>query len=376
MFFTSDVVRLFGFDEATVQMAQEYARFLVIAQWFEGLDEAYGNLLSVINHERFMTFMAIANEVTSTCLILIAVLTGSTPSLKDVGTIELAVEAIFLGFSVVISCYMGWMTKCTKGMFRTNAISNAVAVRTVVKTAVPLALGEFFQYSEWEILTIFVAALGPAEVVTWGIVGSLWDTLEALTEGFGDAGEIRVAYHLGSGQPAKARQSSFKSIAVSVIFASIITSVVWIIGEDLATWLTPDPTLQRLIIEVLPLMGLGNLTMTAGTVSWALVGAQGRYRLATFIALIGSWFFTLPLAAIYTYAFNFDIQGVTSAVVLGDIFTGTCLTYILFRSDWSRLSKTLMELNAESDSSSSSGSSSSSSSSSSAIPSPESLYSL
>lgn len=173
MFFTDDVVRLFGFSEATNQMAQEYARFLVIAQWIEGLDEAYGNLLSVINHERFMVLMAIANEVTSTCLILIAVLTGSTPSMTDLGIIVLSVEAIFFGFGIVISNYMGWMEKYTIGMFRTVAIRNVVAVLTVIKTAVPLALGEFLQYSEWEILTIFVAALGPAEVVTWGIVGTI-----------------------------------------------------------------------------------------------------------------------------------------------------------------------------------------------------------
>ena len=165
--------------------------------------------------------------------------------------------------------------------------------------------------------------------------------------------------------PDKAKISSYKSILVSIIIASLITSIMWIIGEDLATWLTPDPTLQRLIVEVLPLMGIGNIAMTAGTVSWALVGAQGRYRLATSVAMIGSWLFTLPLAAVYTYAFNIDIQGVTSAVVIGDAVTGTILTYILLRSDWPRLSRYLMELNAESDSSSSSSSSSGSRSSSS-----------
>lgn len=136
-----------------------------------------------------------------------------------------------------------------------------------------------------------------------------------------------------------------------MICAIIITSVLWIIGEDLATWLTPDPTLQRLIVEVLPLMGIGNIALTAGTVSWALVGAQGRYRLATSIAFIGSWCVTLPLAAIYTYGFNIDLQGVTSAVVVGNSVTGTCLAYVLVRSDWERLSLILVELNVDNDSS-------------------------
>lgn len=157
-------------------MAQQYARFLVFAQWFEGLDEAYGNLLSVIEHERFVSFNAIANELAGTCLILIAVLGGDNKTtLIDVGTIELSVEAIFFGFSLVVSNGLGWTKKYTEGMLRTNALRNTVAVHTVFKTALPLALGQLLQYSEWEILTIFVASLGTAEVTTWGKPGLLKD---------------------------------------------------------------------------------------------------------------------------------------------------------------------------------------------------------
>lgn len=189
--------------------------------------------------------------------------------------------------------------------------------------------------------------------------------LQSLTEGFGDAGEIRVAYQLGAGRPGRAKLASYKSILVSVICATIVTSIMWIVGEDLARLLTPDPTLQYLIIEVMPLMGIGNITLTAGTVSWALVGAQMRYRLATFVAFVGSWCVTLPLAAIYTYAFNINLQGVASAVVIGYSVTGTCLLYILVISDWERLSRIVVELNTESDEGPSSSSSSSDSSSSS-----------
>jgi Na+-driven multidrug efflux pump len=207
---------------------------------------------------------------------------------------------------------------------------------------------------QWELLTIFVAALGPAEVTTWGIAGTVWDTLETLTEGFGDAGEIRVAFHLGSGLPAKARLASYKTILIAIVSATTFTSVMWIIGEDLAKLLTPDPTLQHLLIEILPLMGIGNIALTAGSVSWALVGAQGRYRLATCVAFVSSWCITLPLAAIFTFGLNVNLEGVTASVVIGYSVTGTCLMYILIRSDWERLSRIVVELNADLDSSSSS----------------------
>jgi len=154
--------------------------------------------------------------------------------------------------------------------------------------------------------------------------------------------------------PAKARLSSYKAILIAVISATVFTSVVWIIGEDLAKLLTPDPTLQRLLVEVFPLMGIGNIALTAGSVSWALVGAQGRYRLSTCVAFVSSWCVTLPLAAIFTFGFKINLEGVTAAVVVGYSITGTCLMYILIRSDWERLSRIVVELNADWESSSSS----------------------
>jgi len=80
-------------------------------------------------------------------------------------------------------------------------------------------------------------------------------------------------------------------------------------------------------------------------VAWALVGAQGRYRLATYVAFVCSWVITTPLAALSVFLFEFDLKGVTAAVVVGYSLTGTCLTYVLLRSDWVRLAEHIVETN-------------------------------
>lgn len=209
---------------------------------------------------------------------------------------------------------------------------------------------------KWEVLTIFAAALGPAEVAAWGILETLWGTFETLTEGIADGGEVRCAYHLGAGNPRMAQLSSYKTILLSVLSSFMFTSVFFILGEDIAIWLTPDPTLQLFIAKLLPLLGVGNIALTAGSVSWSLVGAQGRYRLATFIAFMTTWGITVPLSALFTYGLNFDLQGIAASVVIGYSVTCSALLYILLRSDWERLSKALVEQNgleSESDSDSS-----------------------
>jgi MATE family multidrug resistance protein len=195
-------------------------------------------------------------------------------------------------------------------------------------------------------LTIFAAALGPAEVATWAILGSIWDIFEASTEGIGDAAEVRCAHHLGKGNPEMAKTSSYKSILFATILSGFVSIIFFSLSNELPRWFTTDPTLQRMISELVPLVGIGNVTMTFGMVCWALVGAQGRYGLATFVSFVSSWCITIPLSALFVFGLNVDLQGVTSAVVIGYSCTGTVLSFILLRSDWECLSETVQKLNA------------------------------
>ena len=204
--------------------------------------------------------------------------------------------------------------------------------------------------------------MGPAEVAAWSILGTLWDVFEDITESIADASEVRVGVLLGNGKPGMAKKSAHKSIFIGFVFALVSTSCLFIAGDSLSSWLTVDPTLQMLINELIPLFGLGNIVLTMGTMAWTIVGAQGRYRLSTAIGVAGSWLITLPLAAVFTIALKFNLQGQTAAVVIGYMVSGTVTNVVLLQSDWEALSKKVIELNKEEDydSDDESGSSSSS----------------
>jgi MATE family multidrug resistance protein len=143
---------------------------------------------------------------------------------------------------------------------------------------------------------------------------------------------------------ARAKGAAYKALLVGVLIGSIFTSIVFIFGENLAIWFSTDPALQHIIADLLPFLGIGNIFLTAGIVAYGIVGAQGRYRLANTIAFVSSILVTLPLAAIFTYGLNFDLKGITSAVVIGYSITNTALLYILVRSDWDRLSKIIVDM--------------------------------
>jgi len=174
-------------------------------------------------------------------------------------------------------------------------------------------------------------------------LGFIWDVFESTTEAIGDAGEVRVSYQLGKGRPALARLSSYKSMFLASTLALIVTSAFLAMSNVLPTWLTSDETIQDMLTELFPIVALGNITMNIGMVCWALIGAQGRYRLATSIATACSLLITLPIGAVTTVSMRINLQGLTFAVVVGYTITAMLLSTFLFMSDWEMFSKQIQE---------------------------------
>lgn len=186
--------------------------------------------------------------------------------------------------------------------------------------------------------------------------------VEMVTEAVSDVAEVRVGKLMGAGRPEKAKLSAYKTIYLAIFVATSFTSVLFILGDNIPSWMTTDATLQRMIIELIPLFGIGNIALALGTQAWTIVGAQGRYRLSTFVGAAGSWLVTVPLAVLSTVVLKVDLQGQTAAVLLGYMASGTVNAYILLTSDWEKLSLRVREDHdgISSSDSSSSGSSSSS----------------
>jgi len=78
--------------------------------------------------------------------------------------------------------------------------------------------------------------------------------------------------------------------------------------------------------------------MNVGMVCWALIGAQGRYRLATMVASACTLLITLPIGIYLTLELRYNLKGLTFAVVVGNSVTAMCLTYVLLMSNWENLS--------------------------------------
>jgi len=117
----------------------------------------------------------------------------------------------------------------------------------------------------------------------------------------------------------------------------------------LPRWFTKDDTLQDMVGGLLPFIAIGNVLMVWGMVSWSLVGAQGRFKIATFVSAVMSFCVTLPLSTGFCVGFRFSLEALVGAVLIGYSTTGLAMGYILQMSDWEGISKSIIALHDEDD---------------------------
>mmetsp|Transcript_3571 Transcript_3571/g.7319 ORF Transcript_3571/g.7319 Transcript_3571/m.7319 type:complete len:950 (+) Transcript_3571:101-2950(+) len=364
-FVMGPALRWFGLNAAAVDIGVRYTKLLIFDYLIEGIFEAVGAIPDVTGKERVTNIYQVSHEVIEFAVVWVLFAKVEEFDLFWMGVLHLGSAFIgIVGFTAV-TVKLGWFDPYWEGLTKSFALKNKSAVKYVMKMALPLSIGALFEYGEWELLTIFAASMGQAELAAWGLMESIWDLLEAFAEGFANAGEVRVALQLGRGNISQAKRSAWKSLFLVTILGLVITIAYGFLGDYIAVLYTSDETLQEMLKAMVPIVAFGNVFQAFGSMAWALVGGQGRYHHATIVSSTITTTVSIPLAAFFSLAMDFPLESLVAALVIGYSTISMCLSYLLITSDWKFISDKIMdEMDDDSSSSSSSSEDDSSSSSS------------
>jgi len=335
------ILLLLGFDESVASMGQDYVWVAMSIQIMTSLNMGLMEFLAVIEKEQYANIMYCTSCFLGVGMVAVATRLSDV-SLVELGLVLLLNKALLFFLNIIIPDKMGWLKEFESGIFGRLSFKSLSVAKSIFKVAVPLAFGNLLGNAEWEILTILAAMLGPAEAATWAVLGYVWEFFESTTEAIGDASELRVAHHLGNGQPDMAKLSAYKSMLLAAIVTGLSSVLLMSLVDQLPPLMTYDTTIQDMLVHLFPLVALGNVTMSMGMVCWAIVGAQGRYRLSTTIATSCAFFITIPVGTALTIR-KVNLQGLTFAVVVGYTITAMILSLVVLTSDWKTLSDEIQE---------------------------------
>lgn len=345
-YYMYDAIIWFGFDDEIASLGESFTQIALVEMAISGLGETFELFLEVTGFETFSTVYSIVGDFVELAGFFILFHLKGSMTLIDLMYYDLGVSIVLSALIALIPISKGWIKEYLPGMFFNFALRNTSALKNLLNTALPLSIGSVLAYGEWELLTVFAAHMGRAEVAVWAILGTIWETFEATTEAIGDSAEVRVGYHLGKGDPKMAKMAADKSLFWGTCVGGFVTMILLVVGPYFSHWFSDEVIIQTMISDVIPLIGIGNVTMTFGMLCWSIIGAQGRYHLATCIALLTSWCVAIPAAAVMTYKLNYNLKGLVTSVVMGYSMTASCMSVVIIKTDWSRASQSIIAKNA------------------------------
>lgn len=334
-----DIVLRLGLDEGTAESAEQYARFALI---YEAIGIYDGALHCILDVAGFETYSAISNGVRAffSFLTVLAVSKFNTGAeLWMVGAIHLIVKVVFFFLNVCVIIRKRWLDGYWREMLGNNPFRQRLPIKTLLKASLRLSSGRVIENCEWNILFVFAAIQGPAEVAIWGLVGELWDFADDIVIAVSDASKVRCAQLLGSGLPEQAKYSSEKSLLMGVVVSIIMSISLCLFQSIIPRWLTNDFTLQRLLGDMIPMICLAVVSLSFGSICWSILCAQGRAHLATAVTGFGSLVVALPLASLSTFCFNFNLQGLIACLIIGYATSGFFNSILMLTSNWTKISK-------------------------------------
>ena len=333
-----DIVLRLGLDEETAESAELYARFVFIYEAVGIYDGALHCVLDVSGHEKYSAISNGVRAFISFLTVFIVSKVNKSAKLWMVGAIHVAIKVLFIFINGCYICYKQWLVDYWNEMSK-NPFKDWRTVKTLWKASLRLSSGRVIENCEWNILFVFAAIQGPAEVAIWGLVGELWDFADDIVIAVSDASKVRIAHLLGSGLPEQAKYSSEKSLLMGVAVSIFMSLSLGIFQSVIPMWLTNDFTLQRLLADMIPMVCLAVATLSFGSVCWSILCAQGRSHLATAVTGFGSLAIALPLATLSNFVFNLNLQGLISCLIIGYASSDFINSVLMLTSNWPKISQ-------------------------------------
>lgn len=333
-------------DPMIANLASEYTAIVVFGYMVQALSRTITVVFHICGHEHFESIIDLVAGIVQVVAVACVLTLAHEASLNTIGGIQALISIAAAIAKIAYPASRGWMAPFRKGLVQNVALCNhGVGIWHLFKAVGPLLLGTILEYGEWNLLTLFVRHLGTAEVAAWALLGAFWDFFEALTEGIGEAAANQVTYLLSVGRVECAKKLSYGAIYMAVTQSVLVTSALYMSGQYLAVLFSCNPAIQHMMNNSIILIGLANVIMAFSQIAWSLIGAQGRFRLATFVIFFSRWMVTMPCALVCIYVFGFDLNAVSGSLVVGYATACCALTVIVLRSDWDRLAPLMQVMN-------------------------------
>ncbi|KAJ3217419.1 hypothetical protein HDU67_008002 [Dinochytrium kinnereticum] len=191
--------------------------------------------------------------------------------------------------------------------------------------------------SEWwafEVVALASGLLGESYLAAQTIVLNTCSLTYMIPLGFGIAATTRIGNSLGAGCPNRARTSAYAALGLGLLLALFNSTLLLIIKDQWGYLWTTDPSVVKIVAEVLPLASVFQLSDAVGAVSGGILRGIGRQDLGAYLNIFAYYFLGLPVGLWACFQQKLGLLGLWMGLSVGLITVSLVQIFIIYRTDW------------------------------------------
>ena len=347
IFFIEAIIIGLGLNAEVATMAMLYIPVLTLSHFIS--DSFADTLSSLLRCDGKYLEMAIIDSIFNVSHIMMI---AAGVVFFDVGLVGMAwievVNAVMYGvFIFAYSSAKGWLQPFWGGLTDVRVLLSLKSIKNMMVLAFPLALNEFISSGEWSILSLFAAYIGGIDLNAWTILGSLWGLFSYAPEGINSAVVMRLAFHLGRGDPRSAKVTGYKCLAYCGGLSLVVSAMFYIWHKEIIALFTNSPLIAASLGKTVVLIAVGNVIVGLGGTASVILTAQGRPGIATWANGISVWAISIPLSALFTFGLKYNITGLVCSMLTAYTTSSLIMLAFVFTTNWAKASMEVIAAEAE-----------------------------
>lgn len=268
-------------------------------------------------------------------------------NLVGIAWIEVVNAVVYGIFIFAYSSAKGWLQPFWGGLTDVRVLLSLKSIKNMMALTIPLAWGEFLDSAEWSVVSMFAGWMGAIELNAWTILGSLWGIFEYAPEGINSAVVMRLAFHLGRGDPRRAKVTGYKCLAYSGTLSLLLSVIFFAWHREIIALFTYNANITTVLQNNSLLIAVGNVILSLGGTAGVILTAQGRPAVTTWIYSIGVWGMSIPLSAWFTFGLEYNTSGLVCAMLIAYTTSSLALLLRVFTANWAKASMEAIAAEAE-----------------------------
>lgn len=333
IFFSEDLLRLMGGNEALIANNSGYTRWMLIGNLpimmlflINGIFRGAGNASIALRS------LLVANGLN---ILLGPVFIFGFGFIPAYG-VEGAAIATTIGRSCGVVYQVYHLFK-GKGLIKLH-IDDIIVKWEIIVRLIKVSAGGTGQFligsASWIFLMRIMSEFGSAAQAGYVIAIRIIVFAILPAWGMANVAATLVGQNLGAGQPDRAEKSVWRASFLNMVFMALITVLSFTLATPMLSFFTDDQQTLKNGIECLQIVSLGYILYAYGMVVNQSFNGAGDTRTPIIISFFGFWIFQIPLAYLLANWFKVGSIGVYSAIAIAESLMAVAGIYIFRQGKW------------------------------------------